>query len=128
MNLLGSHLDNCPPEDAEPASGIVYCLVWNNPPQEKDFIPAIERNPRIRKKGSEKEICLAHGFSVFTNIEEVLQVKKEFSVFKSAEPAVGELTSECGLIKNTPSRERYSHHTWWPPDGMEIWTLFNIET
>ena len=128
MKLLGSHLDNCPPEDAEPASGIVYYLVRNNPPQEDDFIPGIKKRPEIYKNNPKDQICKAHGISVFKDIKDALKVKNEFKSFKDTEPAVGELTPECGVIKNTPSRDRRSHHTWWPPDEMEIWSLFQIVT
>ncbi len=112
MKLLGSHLDNCPPEDAEPASGIVYYLVRNNPPQEKDFIPGIEKHPHVYKHRPEDQICQAHGFSVFTDIKDALKTKRRRNGLKDTEPAVGELTPECGLIKSTPSRTCYSHHTW----------------
>ena len=128
LRLLGSHLDNCPPEDAEPASGIVYYLVRNNPPQAKDFIPGIEKHPSVYKRKPKDQICQAHGFSVFTDIEDALKTKRRRKGLKDTEPAIGELTPECGLIKSTPSRTGYSHHTWWPPDDMEIWSLFQIVT
>ena len=128
LELRGSHLDNCPPEDAEPASGIVYYLVRNNPPQEEDFIPGIEKHPSVYGRRPPDQICQAHGFSVFTNIEDALKIKRRRNGFKDTEPAVGELTPECGVIKSTPSRACYSHHTWWPPNDMEIWSLFQIVT
>ena len=128
LNLLGSHLDNCPPEDAEPASGIVYYLVRNNPPQEEDFIPGIEKHPSVYGCRPADQICRAHGFSVFKDLQDALKVKEEFNSLKGMEPAVGELTPECGVIKNTPSLARCSHHTWWPPNGMKVWSLFKIET
>lgn len=128
LELRGSHLDNCPPEDAEPASGTVYYLVRNNPPQEEDFIPGIEKHPSIYGRRPKDQICQAHGFSVFTDIEDALKTKRRRNGLKDTEPAVGELTPECGVIKSTPSRTCYSHHTWWPPNDMEIWSLFQIVT
>ena len=128
LNLLGSRLDNCPPEDAEPASGIVYYLVRNDPPEEEDFIPGIEKHPHVYAHGKKDEVCQAHGFSVFRDINDALSAGKRYKSLRGAKTAVGVLTSECGLIKKTPSRSRKSHHTWWPPVGMEIWSLFMVKT
>ena len=83
MKLLGSHLDNCPPEDAEPASGIVYYLVRNDPPQEGDFIPGIKKHPHVYENKPEDEKCQSHGFSVFTDIEDALKLKEGVKVLKT---------------------------------------------
>ena len=128
MELLGSQLDSCPPEDAKPASGIVYYLVRNNPPEEEDFIPGIEKHPHAYAHREKDEVCQAHGFSVFRDINDALKAEKTCKGLRGTKTAVGVLTSECGLIKKTPSRRRRSHHTWWPPLGMEIWSLFKIKT
>ena len=104
MKLLGSHLDNCPPEDAEPASGIVYYLVRNDPPQEEDFILGIEKHPSVYKRRPADQICQAHGFSVYKDLEDALKTKRKRKGLRDTEPAVGKLTPECGVIKSTPSR------------------------
>ena len=56
-----------------PPSGIVYYLVRNNPPQAKDFIPGIEKPPNVYQHRPKDQICQAHGFSVFTDIEDALK-------------------------------------------------------
>ena len=96
--------------------------------RKEDFIPGIEKHPSVYKRRPKDQICQAHGFSVFKDIEDALKVKEEYNSLRGTEPAVGELTPECGVIKNTPSRKLRSHHTWWPPDGMQIWSLFQIVT
>ena len=35
--------DDCPPQDAQPATGDVYRLVKQNPPESRDFIPLREK-------------------------------------------------------------------------------------
>ena len=35
--------DDCPPQDAQPATGDVYRVVKQNPPESKDFIPFREK-------------------------------------------------------------------------------------
>ena len=67
-------------------------------------------------------------FSVFRDINDALSAEKTYKGLRGTKTAVGVLTSACGLIKKTPSRIRKSHHTWWPPVGMEIWSLFKIKT
>ena len=46
MQFFGSDLNNCPPSDAKPAFGIVYYLVWNNPPEENDFKTRYNKTPK----------------------------------------------------------------------------------
>ena len=38
--------ENCPPEEAEPASGTFYRLVRHNPPRAEDFKSVFEENPK----------------------------------------------------------------------------------
>ena len=45
--------DDCPPQDAEPATGEVYRVVKQNPPDSKDFMSQRER--KRRKNFGEKE-------------------------------------------------------------------------
>ena len=128
LKLLGSHLDKCPPEDAEPASGIFYRLVLNNPPEKEDFTPNPNTLSQILDRGPEEKICQVYGVSVYKDIEGALKARKKFKSLKGTEPAIGKLTPKCGVIKNTPSLIHHSHHTWWPPCEMEIWSLFQIIT
>ena len=44
-----------------------------------------------------------------------------------SKPAIAELNSSCGLIKGGTSRMSNSHLTWWPPEDMEIWKLFEVK-
>ncbi|MDE0635248.1 MAG: hypothetical protein OXI43_05260 [Candidatus Poribacteria bacterium] len=127
LKLFGWELKDCPPTDVESPSGIVYCFVWNNPPQKQDFRTARERKPGVYNKLSDDEKCEANGFSVFTNYQDILVAKEDYRGFRKAYIAEANLTSECGVIKNTPSGYP-SHHTWWPPIEKQIWLLFKIET
>ena len=67
-------------------------------------------------------------FQYIRDLEDALKTKRRRRGLKDTEPAVGKLTPEYGVIKSTPSRSCYSHHTWWPPNDMEIWSLFQIVT
>ncbi len=127
---FGSHLENCPPNDARTASGIVYRLVKNNPPNKRDFIPIAERCPdKINSESGKpnRETCQAHGLSVYKNKNEALINKDRFHYFRDAKLAIANLSPECGHIKKTSTDETPSHHTLWLPCEMKIWQVFEIE-
>ena len=127
--MLGSHLKDCPPADAEFASGVVYRIVENNPPDKDDFIPmANSRTRNFKGLKTPEQKCIAHGISVFRSIEEALEAKGNSKhLSDSSKPAVAELTPLCGLIEGGTSRRYNSHFTWWPPEDMEIWKLFEVK-
>ena len=85
LEVWGSHLCNCPPEDAVPAFGIVYYLVFNNPPLQKDFRPLVERNPGDWKRRSQSSKCRAHGLSVFRNIEDAIKLREKHTPLRNTE-------------------------------------------
>ena len=118
--------ENCPPAEAEPASGKVYRLVRNDPAQEEDFKTPFEENPSRFNNKPDIENC---GLSVQTDIRGIAQLKKEMKMvprFKNSQIAEGELNPTLGLIQHTPSRKYKSHHSWWVPIGAEPWVVFKI--
>ena len=128
VKMFGSHLEDCPPTDAETASGVVYRIVENNPPDKDDFIPmAKSRTRNFKGFKTPEQQCNAHGLSVFRNIQEALEAKDNSKHLSDiSKPAVAELTPSCGLIKGGTSRRYTSHFTWWPPEDMEIWKMFEV--
>ncbi|RKU24562.1 hypothetical protein C6497_17215 [Candidatus Poribacteria bacterium] len=118
--------ENCPPEEAEPASGTVYRLVRHDPPQAEDFRTFFQENPNFFEGKPTDLICKGHGVSVYTDPEDIKQLKERSKKFKNRHIAKGELNSTLGVIQNTPSRQLKSHHTWWLPIGMEPWLVFKI--
>ncbi len=72
--------DDCPPQDAQPATGDVYRLVKQNPPESKDFIPLREK--KTGEDFGEKE-CQACGLSVFRNVEDAIRVKNRLVGWKN---------------------------------------------
>ena len=128
LDLVGSELDDCPPEDAVPVNGNVYCWVWNDPPGQNDFVPAINRWKNIYKYTPERK-CQAYGLSVYRNIDALLKTKTPKDPLRAnryAMPAIGELDYNYGVIKNTPSRQSSLHFTWWPPCGLDVSLLFKV--
>lgn len=114
--------ENCPPEDAEPASGTFYRLVEYNPPQAKDFKSVFEENPEQFTHIPMVKRC---GLSVHTDPRDSNQLKKRVRKFRNRQIAEGRLNSTLGMIQHTPSAEE-SHHTWWVPIGAEPWLVFNV--
>ena len=114
--------DNCPPAEAEPASGTVYRLVRHNPPQVEDFKSAFEEDPKQFTHISMVKRC---GLSVHKDLQDSERLKKRIRKFKNRQIAQGRLNPTLGMIKQTPSLEQ-SHHSLWVPLEAEPWLVFNI--
>ena len=113
--------ENCPPEEAQPASGIVYRLVRHDPPQVDDFLSSWEEFPGRFPKPNIR-IC---GASIYTNPKDIERLKNRIRHLKNRKTAKGELNPTLGVIQHTPSIEK-SHHTWWIPIGAEPWLVFKV--
>ena len=117
---------NCPPAEAEPASGTVYRLVNHDPPQAEDFKTPFEENPKRFDNKPDIRNC---GLSVHTDMQDSEQLKKTMKMiprFQNSQIAEGELNPTLGLILHTPSSKYRFHHSWWVPVGAEPWIVFEI--
>jgi len=117
---------NCPPREAEEASGEVYRLVNKNPPVAKDFLSWYESKPEMTYEDRSKE-CQAHGLSVYNQKSSILSLLKRIPTLrKNKKVALGRLTPDLGVMLNTPSNEDKLHYTWWVAVGKEPWTVFQV--
>lgn len=113
--------DNCPPLDAEDADGIVFRLVKNDPPQEKD-LESHHESGRLPKAPP----CLRCGLSVFRELRDAAHQRHLL-------PKLGKwiaraaLQAEHGKIKPTPTKIP-THATWWAYDGVQRSQLFAVVT
>ena len=118
--------EDCPPAEAEPASGTVYRLVRRNPAQAEDFKTPFEENPRRFNDKPTLENC---GLSVHTDSQDSERLRERLKnrarKFKNRQIAEGSLDPTLGMIQHTPSIEG-SHHSWWVPLGAEPWLVFNV--
>lgn len=117
---------DCPPTDAEPASGQYYRLVANDPPKESDFYSHLDWQERGRFRGREwPDRRIAAGVSVFKVRAEAEKLKAAVPAMRNKKIALGDVTGS-GRMKNTPSHTGPSHHTWWRPVGDEAWKGFEV--
>jgi hypothetical protein len=112
---------NCPPPDAEDASGIVYRSVNCDPPQAEDFRTYAELNKRILDP---KKVCQSHSVSVLRSEAEARHHLAVSPYVKFL--AVAELMPTHGKIKATKSRQLDSHTSWWYYQGVERHTIFKV--
>ncbi len=117
--------ENCPPAEAEQASGTVYRLVRHDPPQAEDLKTYFEENPRFFDSKPEL-LCKGCGVSVYTDLRDIRRLKKRSKKLKNRHIAEGKLNPTLGRIQHTPSRRRKSHHTWWVPIGIKSWSVFKV--
>jgi hypothetical protein len=121
-------IPNCPPEDALPPTSImVYYLVKNNPPDASDFLSLRERRPNEEKFSPDSEECKACGVSVFTELDGIELARKVSRALRKMKTAKGELTSDLGIIKKTPSKNTgNSHCTWWIFKNAKPYNVFTV--
>lgn len=113
--------ENCPPAEAEPASGTVYRLVRHNPPQAEDFLSTWEEFPG-RFQELNIRIC---GTSVYTDLKDIDRLKDRVPQLRSRKTAKGELNQHLGRTQRTEAVEK-SHITWWIPLGVKPWLVFEV--
>jgi hypothetical protein len=125
MNWPNHLPKDCPPQDAQDASGEIYRLVNHSPPHSDDFRSWREENVGKALPNGVTE-CQAGGLSVYRNKMDACRTIRRIPRFKKAQPALGVLAPSLGKILCTPSREGQSHHTWWVPVNIQPWTIFQI--
>jgi hypothetical protein len=116
---------DCPPHNALDTSGIVYRIIKEEIPQERDFFSWREENKDQACPSTVTE-CQACGLSVYTDKNDAEQTIRRIPRFKKSRIAIGTLTSGMGMMANTPSRTSKSHHTWWTSKDIEPWTQFQV--
>ena len=114
--------EDCPPDDAQPATGTVYRMLKGDRPTPDDFLSFRELKPGKAYPSD----CIASGLSVYTEIEGIRQLQRRVPRFRKAKVGQGELDAVHGTIKNTPSQLHASHHTWWLAREAEPWTFFSV--
>lgn len=107
----------CPLEGSAPASGDHFRCTRNNPPTPADFLSMHELNRPIRGN-KPADVCKSRGLSVFRLIE---HARHQLELLPVLGPYIAcrTLGEYHGLTKPTPAKDRPSHTTWWPYDGVE---------
>lgn len=113
--------ENCPPTEAESASGTVYRLVRNNPPQAEDFKSTWEEFPGRFPEPTIKN----SGVSIYTDPQDIERLKNRIRQLRDRKTAEGELNPALGFIQQTEGKEK-SHYTWWIPIGAKPWHDFRV--
>ena len=112
--------EDCPPEEATPASGVFYRIVKNDPPELGDFISIYHLNRRrandMIRRDSQIQ-CTLMGLSVYADANDAVWNARRYHGLgdKIARLALG---SDAGEILPTP-RNGNSHYTWWQSDGYD---------
>ena len=109
---------DCPPESAEPASGVVFRLVRVNPPVDDDFLTHHESGKMVNAPP-----CLRRGLSVFRCRVDAEHQHRAFPKL-GAFIASGDLEGHHGLINVTPGKQP-THSTWWPFEDVDRAAAFS---
>ena len=108
---------DCPPSDAEDASGRLYRLIAGEDPEAGDFVPLVVSQPG--RTFAERQ-CQACGLSVYREVDDAHRLRRRVPGHRDKRIAVGEFDEEpVGRLRHTPTRHEDSHHTWWVPESVE---------
>lgn len=120
MNWPNYYPENCPPDDAEKPSGLVFRFTYKAKSSRADFKPYHREGKEWK---NDCQTCQACGISVYTDLNEVLRVQKRTPAARNKFIARYEVNENDGLIKNTPGNSP-NHHTWWIVEGNQVWERF----
>lgn len=100
---------DCPPSDAEDASGTAFRVVMTDPVTDDSFKNYVELG-----KLPKAPLCKRLALSVFVTIEQAYHLSRMKSADLGKFVARGTLTA--GKMKVTPSS---GHINWWVPEGHD---------
>lgn len=119
MRFPSTWPENCPPDDAREAGGVVFRLVKHDPPIAEDLATHGETN-RLPKAPA----CLRCGLSVFREVGDA--VHQRLLLPKLGDfIARADLKPEHGKTKLTEGRQP-THTTWWVYEGVDRASLFAV--
>ncbi|MDB4963378.1 MAG: hypothetical protein JWP01_3377 [Myxococcales bacterium] len=107
----------CPPADAADVDAAVFYIVKENPCAAQDFKSQAERG--LAKDG---DPCCRCGISVWLDEEHARYKARQYQRLGKL-IARAQLTPPHGKLKQTFAPP---HHTWWPSDGVERHSLFEV--
>ncbi len=111
--------ENCPPRAAAAPSSAYYRVVKTNPPSPDDF-KSYSESGTVRKGG---DLCKRCGLSIFDNWEGANAARLNFPAL-GEHIACGNLNAVHGKIMQTGANPH--HCTWWPYDGLDRLSLFEV--
>ena len=102
----------CPPEEADVYSGLLFRFINRPHPTLKDFQSYYDLKPDKDWNGKE---CQARGLSVYKTVEDCRDVAIKVPGLRKKQIAIGTINDSCGLLAHTPSTTSERHFTWWIP-------------
>ncbi len=123
--------DKCPLSDSKPADGLLYRVVFNNPPDNSDFLRTKDdpRQEAIRKRFNNgepmtsNEKCRVFATSHFIKKETCERFalnKNRMAKMPCAFVAMVDLNPMLGCMKQTGSENR-GHFSVWYQEGVSPW-------
>jgi hypothetical protein len=114
---------NCPPVNAQLASGVIFRGIRTPPVSEKDFRSWVEK--RIRQ--CDLRNCQHWGLSIWTSEADASHAQNLFpSLFGRMYVAAGSVTEIDGKIARTPRDDHPQHHTFWKARDVLLAERFQI--
>jgi hypothetical protein len=107
-------IPDCPPHDAEPASGRVFRCAKANPPKTREMKTHEEKGSL-----SDADPCLRRALSVFRSQRDAEHQIRLFRRWKRRFVLSADLDHAHGKTKLT-SGQQPTHTSWWPASSLSV--------
>ena len=112
----------CPPAHASNLTGTVFRFINGRAPSDRDFVSHYERSP-AHDWGM--QACQARGLSVVRTWSDCGLMRKAIPALRKKRVAVAHISTQVGVLANTPSNSCTGHNTWWrAPSPTDVCSLF----
>lgn len=130
IDVFYDEIEQCPPSDALPISGVVYIIAKCGEVVTADcFKTMYERSSSKSKKRpySDSENCLSRGLSCSLSLADAQKMQETVTSLHRKHILCGSVSAGDGRMLNTSEGYPCPHYTWWVDKYVEeIWLRFEI--
>lgn len=115
MNWPLHYPEQCPPTDAYKYQGRIFRFTNRTHASVKDFTSHYERKPNENWE----DPCQARGLSVVNCLVGLKEMRKSVPALRRKKICEAVISTDEGVIADTPSNSSKRHKTWWLPMSLE---------
>ena len=117
-DLIGSHLPNCPVNDAKAEKGTFYRLMKNGKFSSNNFLSRVKLGMNV-----DKTLCEEHALSLTLTLEQARYMRMRFpKAFGRSRIAEVKIDNGHGLVH----KNREDHANWWHPESLDPITIARL--
>lgn len=115
VRLIGSHLENCPPQEAVTKEQVYFRVLIDGDLKKENFIPRVNLPP----VGRYKETCGNCAVSLCPTEDHAKILIASIPSFRNGKIASVDIKREHGRVHDNKD----NHSNWWHPEGFDVLTI-----